>query len=181
MLQRFRGNKDFKMFDKTKPIPVTARDLASDDDSDIEEDTENVNQQNRRPLGSVTERVQGAKLIAINEELKAIEQKWWLQGDVESVKRSIIAQKEKAKAKIERERYLKALRVLVSEKSGMDGEIPNLCSCGALKDNVVSAMRDGGGEEGSIQVCASNCQYYNNTKGYERALRDILHCTTFFK
>jgi hypothetical protein len=57
MLQRFRGNKDFKMVDKTKPIPVTARDLASDDDSDIEEDTENINQQNRRPLGSVTERV----------------------------------------------------------------------------------------------------------------------------
>ena len=69
---------------------------------------------------------------------------------VESVKRNMIAQKEKTKAKIECERYLKALRVLVSEKSGMDGEISNLCNCGALKDNVVSAMRDGGGEEGSI-------------------------------
>ena len=117
--------------------------------------------------------------------MKEIEQKWWLQGDAESVKRSIQAQKDQAKAKIERERYLKALRALVSEKSGkmLDSEIPNLCSCGALRDNVASAMRSGGqgGEDPSFQMCASNCQYYNNVKGYERALRDILHCITFFK
>ena len=117
--------------------------------------------------------------------MKEIEQKWWLQGDAESVKRGMLAQKEQAKAKIERERYLKALRALVAEKSGkMDGDIPNLCSCGALKDNVASAMRHGGqqaADGGLLQMCASNCQYYNNTKGYERALRDILHCITFFK
>ena len=98
-------------------------------------------------------------MIAINQELKEIEQKWWLQGDAESVKRSILAQKGQAKAKIERERYLKALKALVTEKSGkmLDSEIPNLCSCGALKDNVVSAMRRGGAEEGDLQMCASNC------------------------
>ena len=90
MLQRFRSNRDFKMFDKMKPVPVTARDLNSDE-SDAE-DTENVNTKNIR--GSKTERIQGAKMIAINNELQEIEQKWWLQGDAESVKRSILAQKE---------------------------------------------------------------------------------------
>ena len=62
MLQRFRSNRDFKLFDKTRPIPVTARDLNSDDS---DEDQENVNVQNIR-AGSRTERVQGAKMIAIN-------------------------------------------------------------------------------------------------------------------
>ena len=65
MLERFRGNRDFRAFDKTRPIPVTARDLASDSD-DSDEDTENDNRQNRRPLGSRTERTQGAKITAIN-------------------------------------------------------------------------------------------------------------------
>ena len=65
MLQRFRSNRDFKMFDKMKPVPVTARDLNSDE-SDAE-DTENVNTKNIR--GSKTERIQGAKMIAINNEL----------------------------------------------------------------------------------------------------------------
>lgn len=41
MLQRFRSGRDFKIFDKTKPIPVTARDLNSDESD--EEDEENVN------------------------------------------------------------------------------------------------------------------------------------------
>lgn len=75
------------MIDKMKPIPVTARDLNSDESDD--ENTENVNVKNIR--GSKTERIQGAKMISINQELKEIEQKWWLQGDAESVKRSIIA------------------------------------------------------------------------------------------
>ena len=92
MLQRFRGNRDFRAFDKTKPIAVTARDLDESGD-DSGEDAENVNQQNVR-AGSRTERVQGAKLLALNAELKEIEQKWWLQGDEESVKRSILAQKD---------------------------------------------------------------------------------------
>ena len=71
----------------------------------------------------------------------------------------------------------------MTEKGGkmLDSEIPNLCSCGALKGNVASAMRPGGADEADLQMCASNCQYYNNVKGYERALRDILHCITFFK
>ena len=53
MLQRFRSNRDFKMMDKMKPIPVTARDLNSDESD--EEDVENVNTKNIR--GSKTERV----------------------------------------------------------------------------------------------------------------------------
>ena len=57
------------MMDKMKPIPVTARDLNSDESD--EEDVENVNTKNIR--GSKTERIQGAKMIAINEELKEIE------------------------------------------------------------------------------------------------------------
>ena len=63
MLQRFRAGRDFKIFDKTKPIPVTARDLNSDGSD--EEDEENVNLQNIRG-GSRTERIEGAKMVAIN-------------------------------------------------------------------------------------------------------------------
>lgn len=61
---------------------------------------------------------------------------------------------------MEKERYLTALKVLVSEKGQRmsESEIPNLCSCGALKDNVAQAKKQGGTvipEE--IQVCANNC------------------------
>ena len=78
---------------------------------------------------------------------------------------------------------MKALKALVSEKSSkmLESEIPSLCSCGALKDNVATVMRKGDAEDADFQMCANNCQYYNNVKGYERALRDILHCITFFK
>ena len=77
-----------------------------------------------------------------------------------------------------------ALKVLVSEKGQRmsESEIPNLCSCGALKENVTAAKAQGGqvvAEE--VQMCANNCQFYKDTKGYERALRDILHCISLFK
>ena len=48
--------------------------------------------------------------------MRELEDKWWLQGDIEAVKRSIQATKDQAQKKIEKERYLTALRVLVSEK-----------------------------------------------------------------
>ena len=119
-------------------------------------------------------------MIAINEELKEIEQKWWLQGDAESVKRSILAQKEQAKSKIEKERYLKALEALVSEKGGkmLDSDIPNLCSG---ECSLRSKLKGGNPDTEALSQCASNCQFANSIKDKERALRDILHCITFFK
>ena len=91
--------------------------------------------------------------------MKEIEQKWWLQGDAESVKRNILAQKDQAKAKIERERYLKALKALVSEKSAkmLDAEIPDLCGCGPFKDTEATVMRKEAGEDGDLLMCANNC------------------------
>ena len=64
-----------------------------------------------------------------------------------------------------------------------ESEIPNLCSCGALKENVSAVKRDGGKDlrPEDVQMCANNCQFYKDTRGYERALRDILHCITLFK
>ena len=116
--------------------------------------------------------------------MRELEEKWWLQGDIEAVKRSIAAQKEHAKKQVEKERYLTALKVLVSEKGSRISEssVPNLCSCGALRENMNNAKnRDGQIQPDEIQLCANNCQFYNDTRGYERALRDILHCITLFK
>lgn len=75
------------------------------------------------------------------EKLRELEDKWWLQGDIEAVKRSIQTQKDQAQKAVEKERYLTALKVLVSEKGARitESDIPNLCSCGALKENVTNA------------------------------------------
>lgn len=74
---------------------------------------------------------------------------------------------------------MKALRALVKEKGEkLNGqEIPNLCSCGAMNENLMSMKLSGkkGGSHGIVQMCASNCQFYKNEKDYEKALRDILH------
>jgi hypothetical protein len=73
------------------------------------------------------------------------------------------------------------LKVLVKENGKkMDpenGDIPALCSCGAQGENI-KRVKDGDGE---MQMCASNCQYYKNEKGYVRALRDVLHSINLFK
>ena len=84
---------------------------------------------------------------------------------------------------MERERYLTALKVLVSEKGQRmnESEIPNLCGCGALKENVIAAKKQGNVEGIQLQMCANNCQFYKDTRGYEKALRDILHCISLFK
>jgi len=77
------------------------------------------------------------------------------------------------------------LKVLVSEKGARltESDIPNLCGCGALKENITNAKNNHGGAvvPDEVQMCANNCQFYKDTKGYERALRDILHCISLFK
>ena len=80
------------------------------------------------------------------EKMRELESKWWLQGDIEAVKRGIQTQKEQAQKQLEKDRYLTALKVLVSEKGQRmsESEIPNLCQCGALKENVASAKAHGG-------------------------------------
>ena len=77
-----------------------------------------------------------------------------------------------------------ALKVLVSEKGARisESDIPNLCGCGALRDNMTTAKNNGGQiVPEDVQMCANNCQFYKDTRGYERALRDILHCISLFK
>ena len=56
------------------------------------------------------------------------------------------------------------MRALVKEKGekfDVGGEIPNLCSCGALSENILS-MKKGGQSKGLVNMCASNCQFYKN-------------------
>jgi hypothetical protein len=50
---------------------------------------------------------------------------------------------------------LKALKALVKDKGQKleMGEIPALCSCGALSENI-QGMKKGGG---AMNLCASNC------------------------
>eukprot|EP00347_Sterkiella_histriomuscorum_P012198 403369519 len=105
------------------------------------------------------------------------ENKWWLSGNTQGM-----SEQEK-KQKVEKTRYLKALKALVKEKGEkLSGEeIPNLCSCGALGENLQSLKKAGGKSEGFVHMCASNCQFYKNEKDYERALRDILHSISLFK
>jgi hypothetical protein len=70
--------------------------------------------------------------------------------------------------------------VLVNEKGAKmsQNDMTNLCSCGNLRN---LGQKIGKGIEDELDMCASNCQFYGNTKGYERALRDILHCISLFK
>ena len=72
------------------------------------------------------------------------------------------------------------MRALVHQKGEklIDGEVPNLCSCGAIGDNL-KEMKTKGGDFSSM--CASNCQFYRNEKDYEKALKDILHSISLFK
>lgn len=68
-------------------------------------------------------------------------------------------EKEK-KAKVEKARYVAALKALVQEKGQKlnpdNGEIPPLCSCGAMVDNIKSAKK--GDQAGTdFNLCASNC------------------------
>jgi hypothetical protein len=54
---------------------------------------------------------------------------------------------------------LKALKALVKEKGekfDIGDEIPNLCSCGALGENILS-MKKGGQSKDLANMCASNC------------------------
>ena len=86
------------------------------------------------------------------------------------------------KKRTEKERYLKALQVLVKENAKKmnpdSGDIPPICNCGAQLDNIRSVRS---GETDCLSMCASNCQFYKNEKGYVRALRDVLHSINLFK
>ena len=76
------------------------------------------------------------------------------------------------------------MKVLVSEKGSRisESDIPDLCPCGALKENVQAAKKNNGQiNPNEVQLCANNCQFYKDTRGYERALRDILNCISLFK
>ncbi|XP_067935250.1 uncharacterized protein [Watersipora subatra] len=67
------------------------------------------------------------------------------------------------KQQTETNRYIKALRSLLKEKIERLGiEMPPLCSCG---NDIWDAHPD---------VCANNCQFYKNPKGYERAVQSLL-------
>lgn len=119
-------------------------------------------------------------MIQVKEE-KVPEFKWWVGGDPNAAERHAQAKKDYAKQQLEKDRYIKALKQLVHEKGARisQSDMPNLCSCGALRQNIEKMGKAAG--EGEIEMCASNCQFYMNNKGYERALRDILHCISLFK
>ena len=72
------------------------------------------------------------------------------------------------KSKVEKRRYIGALKALIKEKGAklnpLSEDVPALCSW------------EMAGED--FRNCPSNCQFYNNEKGYVRALRDILHSIT---
>ena len=73
---------------------------------------------------------------------------------------------------------MNALKALVKEKGSKMGgpdesNIPPLCSCGAQDENIKNVKK--GAKEPATALCAVNCQFYKNEKGYVKALRDVLH------
>ena len=100
-LQRFRQNRNLLAFDKAKPIvanQVVDSDSDDESNSDGEPGIENKNTQNRFPVsarsgssrGQAPQQIKSQRKQAIGEEkLRELEGKWWLQGDIEAVKRSI--------------------------------------------------------------------------------------------
>ena len=89
------------------------------------------------------------------EEIKDQEKSWMRQ----NVQTEEEREKEK-KSKVEKARYLTALKALVQEKGQKmnpdNGEIPPLCSCGAMLDNIKQAKK-GDVSGNDFQLCASNC------------------------
>lgn len=81
------------------------------------------------------------------------------------------------KNELEKRRYVKALKNLMIDKfSEKNIIIPNICSCGQLQKKLDILL-----EKGNVNVlsiinteCANNCIYYNNSKGYQKALSDII-------
>ena len=100
----------------------------------------------------MTEPQQAKKGKKESQANKENSHKWWLKqaGNTQNA----------GTKSVEKTRYVKALRAMVKEKG-----IPSICICGASQ------------KDGKYSVCASNCQFYQNDKEYERALRDILACT----
>lgn len=88
-----------------------------------------------------------------------------------------IEKKKQFKNELEKRRYVKALKNLMIDKfSEKNIIIPNICSCGQLQKKLDILL-----EKGNINVlsiinteCANNCIYYNNSKGYQKALSDII-------
>ena len=69
------------------------------------------------------------------EELKQKENEWWRNNAQTKEEREV-----EKKSKVERARYLTALKALVQDKgkktNPQNGEIPPLCSCGAQVENI---------------------------------------------
>lgn len=119
-----------------------------------------------------------SKLLETDNELREKEEMWW-RTNVQTEEQK----QEEKKTKTERSRYIQALKVLVKENGQKmnpeNGSIPPLCNCGAQMENI-SKLKSGGDSD-ALQMCASNCQFYKNEKGYVRALRDVLHSINLFK
>jgi hypothetical protein len=67
--------------------------------------------------------------------------------------------------------------------------LPNLCSCGALAENVkeITQVKRTANNKSKVMSmiqmkysCANNCPFYNNRKEYEKALTDIIHSLNMF-
>lgn len=194
LLQRFRQDRDMNAFDRSKPLPIDANDESESNSEDEGIQLENVNLKNitsptsgpSNALALAREKKKtintiNGKPVIFNKEEKDVEFKWWVGGDPNAAERKMQAKKVHEKQQVEKDRYIKALKVLVNEKGARlsQNDMPSLCSCGALRNNVQKATKANNDED--MEICASNCQFYMNNKAYERALRDILHCISLFK
>lgn len=87
-----------------------------------------------------------SQLVENDQETKAnvkqMEDSWYRENVQTQEEREI-----EKKSKVEKERYVAALKALVQEKGQKkdpdNGEIPPLCSCGAMTDNVKNAQKRG--------------------------------------
>ena len=88
--------------------------------------------------------------------------------------------KKKAEAKFkdpkEKERYFTALKALVNKKTEKtDFTVPNLCSCGALAENLKKHSESK--TKGFMVThfpCANNCPFYKKPKELRKALAEII-------
>ena len=72
---------------------------------------------------------------------------------------------------VEHDRYLKALRALIGDKG--DKNAFGGCESDEWREQLFQDLE--------TQMTASNSQYYNNRRAYEKSLRDILHSISQFK
>lgn len=85
--------------------------------------------------------------------------------------------KPKFRSELEKKRYIKALKHIMTERLGEKKIIiPNICSCGQLQKKLEAIIEDGNFSVLKVSnfECANNCIYYKNPTLYNQSIKELV-------